>query len=284
MKRIAKKRLAELDCVLSARDKAILRSLDGCRYLATGQIRRLHYADSKNPIAGHRSANFGTAKLRSYGLVDVLDRRVGGVRAGSSSYVWSITEAGVHLLNFNTDEYAPRKRNFEPSPNFMKHTLETSEVYVQLVEICRRHGLELVKAEMEPACWRGHTGADGKPATMKPDMFAVTSNGLFDDSWFIEVDMNTESPSVVLEKCRRYVHYCKTGMEQERNVVFPLVMWIAYSENRRAKLQQYISDCREMSETSKSIFTVIMPGDFESLIVNGADASLKRKRENETAA
>ncbi len=270
-KYLSKKRLAELDRLLSEKDKAILRSLQNCRYLCTAQIQRLHYEGSKNPTAGGlRAANWGTAKLRGYGLIDALERRVGGVRAGSKSYVWTLTESGVNLLNLNNEDYTPRKRSFEPSLNFMKHTLAVSETFVQLTEICRRDHLECVRADMEPSCWRPHTDADGKPATMKPDMFAITGNGEFEDSWFIEVDMNTESPSVILEKCRRYVHYYRTGLEQKQYGVFPLVVWLVYSENRKAKLQQYIANCREIPENSQSIFTVILPDEFEPLILKGA--------------
>jgi hypothetical protein len=282
MVRIAKRRLAELDGALSGRDKAILRSLDICRYLSTGQIRRLHYAESKNAATGLRSTNFGTAKLRSYGLIEVLDRRVGGARAGSKSYVWTITEAGINLLNFCNKDCEPEKRNFTPSPNFMKHTLEVSEVYVQLMEVCRKHGMELVKTEMEPECWRPHKGEDGKPATMKPDLFAITGKGKYEDCWFFEVDMNTESPSVVLEKCRRYAHYCKCGHEQKKHTVFPVVVWIAYSINRKIKLRQYIDECRDL--WPKHIFLVIMPDEFEMLIHDGAETLLKKRGDDDESA
>jgi len=94
------------------------------------------------------------------------------------------------------------------------------------------------------------------------------------------VDMNTESPSVVLDKCRRYVHYYRSGIEQKAHGVFPLVVWLAYSENRKAKLRQYIADCREMSEKSKSIFVVIMPDEFETLICGGVE-SLGKKGEQD---
>ncbi|GHU52491.1 hypothetical protein FACS1894132_02250 [Clostridia bacterium] len=276
-KYIAKRRLEELDRLLSERDKAVLRSLEKCRYLLTGQIRRLHFTDSKTETAGLRAASRVMVKLRDFGMADALERRIGGVRAGSGSYAWTLTESGGNLLNLRNTENTQRKRSFEPSLNFMKHTLEVSETYVQLTEICRQNHLELLKTEMEPECWRPYTGEDGKPASMKPDMFAVTANGEYEDSWFIEVDMNTESPSVVLDKCRRYTHYCASGAEQKQHEVFPLVVWLAYSENRENKLKQYIDDCREISEKSKGIFVVIMPTEFETLVRNGAGALGEKK-------
>ena len=270
-KYLPKRRLEALAHTLSERDKSAIFSLQKCRYLLTGHIRRLHFTDNANPTAALRATNRAMQKLKDFGLVEFLERRIGGVRAGSGSYVWTLTESGVNLLHLNDTDYAHRKRSFEPSLNFLKHTLEVNETYIQLMEICQRNHLELLKTELEPECWRGYTGEDGKPASMKPDMFAVTGSGDFEDSWFIEVDMNTESPSVVLEKCRRYAYYCKTGVEQKQHGVFPLVVWLVYSVNRKNKLLQYIADCREISEKSKNIFTVIMPNEFEILIRQGAE-------------
>jgi len=270
-KYLAKNRLEELDRLLSVREKAVLVSLHKCRYLITNQISRLHFNDSVSESAAIRATNRLMRKLLDYGLAEVLERRIGGVRSGSGSYIWTLTESGVNLLHINDKDYAPRKRFFEPSMNFLKHTMEVSEIFVQLTGICRKNNIDLLKTELEPECWRPYTGDDGKPATMKPDMFAVTINSGYEDSWFIEVDLNTESPSVVIDKCYRYINYCKSGIEQKNNGVFPLVVWLVYNVNRKNKLKQYIDECREISEQSKRVFTVIMPNEFESLIKQGMD-------------
>lgn len=270
-KYLSKQRLQELTHLLSERDRSILSTLEDWRYLLTGQIGRLHFTNCKNESAALRTANRTMTRLRDHGVVDALERRIGGVRAGSGSYVWSLTESGVNFLHSEDENFAKRKRLIEPSLNFLQHTLGTSETYVQLTEICRSHSLELVQIQSEPACWRGYTSERGKPATMKPDLFAVTMNGDFLDSWFIEIDMNTESPAVILDKCCRYVRYYKSGIEQKEHGVFPLVVWIACSENRKNKLKQYINESRDIPEQYKGIFTVIMPGEFEVLICNGAE-------------
>jgi len=280
-KYLPKSRLAELDRILSDKDKAILSSLQSCRYLTSNQISRLHFYDYANDSSGLRSTQRNLVKLRDYGMIEPLDRRIGGVRAGSGSYIWTLTESGNFLLHLGDEDYAPRKRFFEPTLNFLKHTLGVSETLVQLTEICRQQSIVLKKAELEPKCWRNYTGPDSALATMKPDMYAVTVNTKYEDSWFIEVDMNTQSPSVVLNKCLRYVLYCKSGLEQRKNGVFPLIVWLVYSTNRKAKIQEYIADCLEMSEKSKSLFIVIMPDEFETLIINGAEALCKKGAQHE---
>jgi hypothetical protein len=276
-KYLPKRRLEELNQTLSVREKSVLRTLLNCRYLITGQVQRLHFTDSVSELAANRAAHRTMRKLHDLGVTEFIERRVGGIRAGSKSYVWTLTESGVHLLHLGNPKYSPRKRAFEPSLNFLKHTLEVAETYTQLTEICRRNQLDLVKTELEPVCWRNYTGEDGKPATMKPDMFAVTANREYQDSWLLEVDLGTESPIKVLDKCRRYVFYCKSGIEQKQHGVFPLVVWLVYNANRKSKLQQYIAECRELSEASKRLFTVILPEEFETLICKGVDSLDKTK-------
>jgi len=275
--RLSKRRLEELDRIFGELEKTLLRSLRQLRYLTANQIRRLHFTDNASLHAAQRATRRMMSKLQGYGVVESLERRIGGVRAGSNAFVWTLTEAGIHLLHLNDPEYSFRKRGFEPSLNFLNHTLAVAEVYVQLVELCKRKQLELVKTELEPVCWRGYTGEDGKPATMKPDMYAVTDDGKYEDSWFIEVDLATESPHKILNKCRRYVYYCRSGIEQEKHRIFPMVVWLVFSINRKNKLMQYIAECREMSEPSKTLFVVITPDEFETLICNGVDALAKTK-------
>jgi len=267
MTRISKRQLETLDRKLSDRDKAILRSLQSCKYLTTIQIKRLHFTDNATPKAAHLAANRGLSKLQDYGLISALNRRIGGAQYGSSSYIWLLSEVGDRLLNLNRTEHAPRKRFFEPSSAFLLHTLAVSEIYLQTIEICERHDLKLVKTELEPNCWRNYTGEDGKPTTLRPDMFAVTSNEEYENNWFIEMDLDTESPCVVLEKCQRYVYYYKTGTEQKKTGVFPLVVWVVPSVARKESLQRNIARSRELK--IKNAFLVITPDELEGLIQKG---------------
>jgi hypothetical protein len=269
MKRISQQYLEEIARCLSARDMAVLSSIQKCRYITSRQIKRLHFTNNTGKRGATIAANRALAKLHDYKLINSIERRIGGVRAGSGANVWLLSENGLRLLEPGRKENTHRKNNFEPSLNFLQHTLAVAEVYVQLTELCRSNQIELVKAESEPDCWRPYTGEDNKPASMKPDMYAVTINGEYEDSWFIEVDMNTQSPSVVLDKCRRYVRYRNSGIEQKEHGVFPLVVWIVNKESRKDKLKQYIAECRDISENNKALFTVIMPDEFEALIRQG---------------
>jgi len=268
---LSKRQLEELNATLSNRDKAILRSLGRCRYLTTGQIRRLHHTDSVSPAAGQRAANWTTAKLKNHGLIETLERRVGGVRGGSQSCVWALTAAGAKLLHLNDTGYTQRKRFFEPSINFLNHTLAVSEIYIRILETCKRYQLDLIQADLEPDSWRDYV-EDGKPVTLKPDMFVITAGGEYEDIMFLEVDLNTEAPSRVLEKCRRYVRYHSSGIEKKRYDVFPLVVWLVNSESRKNTLKEYLAEEKKIPEVFKGIFAVIMTDELETLITSGMEA------------
>jgi len=75
---------------------------------------------------------------------------------------------------------------------------------------------------------------------------------------------------IVLDKCRRYAHYYRTGAEQRETGVFPLVVWIVPNGKRKSNLRRYIDECRELQ--LKSIFLVITPDEFETLICEGKEA------------
>lgn len=60
-----------------------------------------------------------------------LERRVGGIKHWSSSFVWCLAVVGDRLSRKPTD---PRWRPHEPSPPFVDHTLAITEAHVQLYE------------------------------------------------------------------------------------------------------------------------------------------------------
>jgi hypothetical protein len=249
---------------LADRERDSLRSLLTCRYMTTRQIQRLHITNSPSKKAAITAAQRMLLKLKNYGLVEHLERRIGGVRAGSGSYVWVLTDTGFRILHIGCTGNQSRKRLYEPSPVFLEHTLAIAETYLQLTEICNSNKMELTQIEFEPKCWRGYIDTDSRPATLKPDLFAVTASGEYEDCWFFEVDLATESPNKIIEKCQRYAHYYHSGAEQRKTGVFPFVVWIVPNQYRKNSLIKNISECRDLHP--KSLFTVITPEQLNTLI------------------
>ena len=272
---ITYQRLKELEHLLSERDKTILHSLNKCRYLSSGHIQRLHFNDRANKRSSSRLANRKLAKLQEYGLIHSLERRIGGINHGSDSTIRLLTDAGKTLLHIRSANYISRKRLYEPSPNFLKHTLEVAEVYVQITEFCRNHGLTHTKTDLEPACWHDYSVEGSRPVYLKPDLFAVIENDKYEYSCFLEIDLNTEAPCVVLNKCQRYIHYYQAVAEGGDSKVFPLVIWRVPDETRKKSLEQHIAKCSELQP--KNIFTVVTPDELEGLLRKGTGATIKKE-------
>lgn len=267
--RCSRQALLELLDRLSERDFAILNSLRSAKYLLTHQIQRLHFSDSPTHATAIRAAAQAMRKLKGYGLTGHFHRPVGGVRAGSSSYIWYLTEAGQRLLNLREQNEQPRRshRYLEPSYMHVKHTLAISECYVQLIEIDRNHRrIALKEVEWEPDCWRPYV-KDSRKQILKPDLFTSVNNGGYEDRWFIEIDLATEAMPVVMDKCKRYFHYFQTGVEQKKHKVFPITVWIVPDPKRKQLLQDSI---KETFASAAKMFTVITAEEFEELIRHGA--------------
>ena len=266
-KRITTQHLQDIAPTLSKRDGKILSAVRQCRYLTTKQIQRLYFTEAVNETAGRKATNKNMNKLKNLELVNTLARRIGGVRAGSGAHIWYLTDAGERLLRLDSNTARPRKRFFEPSQHFLKHTLAVAECHIQLTEICSKRGLELVTVEMEPDCWRQYNHKS-KFATLRPDLFAVTNCDAYEDRWFFELDLSTEAPVTVVEKCRRYHDYYRGGLEQKQHGVFPLVVWIVPDDARKESITQHIR--AEFAKQPK-IFIVITPEELGQLIRQSVD-------------
>ena len=258
--RVSRRRLERVASSLHDRDRAILYALRESRFMTSKQVSRQHFeADHTNPTAAQRAANRSMHKLQGYGLTTTIYRRVGGKKGGSSGYVWSLTPLGARFLGLGEDGQT-RKRSFEPSPRFVEHTLAVSELHTQLLDIT---GISLTDIQFEPHCWRSYHGT-----ALKPDLYAVTTDGKYEDSWFFEIDLATEAPSRVVSKCEQYQEYYRSNVEQSMHGIFPLVVWIIPSAKRKATLQSLVTG--NAAITCKNIFTFILPDELEALIRKGA--------------
>lgn len=269
-RRISKKQLEELDISLGSRDKEILRSIQRYRYLMTGHIQRLLFTDAASPSAALRAASRNLKKLKDLGLIDSLSRRIGGVRAGSGSLIWHITYAGERLLRLHGCKPYASKRFFEPSPFFLSHTLAVAESSIRILEICKTVKLELTVLQPEPECWRSYS-EHGRQVSLKPDLYAAITSMEYEDRYFLEIDLDTESPAKVIEKCERYHTYYRSGLEQKEHGMFPLTIWIVPSIKRKEHLTAHI---RSAFHKQPRLFIVITDDELEHLILEGGDRKM----------
>jgi hypothetical protein len=251
----------------------IVASVAMYRLLTTRQICRLHFADKATETAALRSANRTLDKLRGLRLLVPLQRRIGGVRAGSGAYIWSLGHVGARLLQRadNVDGRPQRRREFEPSSTFLEHTLAVAEVCLRLTEAAQRGDVTLVGIQHEPTCWRAYTGPGGGVARLKPDLAVVTATDEFEDHWFFEVDLATEPPSRLIRASLSYQEYRRSGVEQRRLGLFPAVVWIVPTTRRKLTLEAHL---KAQGAISPGLFTIITLDELEGLVQAGPTAGV----------
>jgi hypothetical protein len=248
---------------LSDRDVAVLRQLAVLRLLTGRQLQRLTVSDGSSATRARRARSM-LQRLTERRLIQRLDRRVGGIRAGSEGFVYRLTGRGYGVLA-RCDGTPPRRVQGEPGERFVGHVLAVSELHVQLVEATRvDNALRLARFDAEPACWRSYRAAHSGRATLRPDAFVHTVSGGRGYVHFIEVDLATESLSTVRVKCDRYVDYWRSGAEQRALGTFPRVLWVAETSKRRQQIERVI---QQLAPDLRQLFAVTTTNDATNILL-----------------
>lgn len=264
-RRVGERRLKGLRRELSEREQAVLTSLDQHRFLTTGQLQALHFADHATLDAAARICRRVLARLKQLQVIEPLERRIGGVRAGSASYVWRLGLLGDRLRRQAHDD-SRRARRKEPSTRHLDHCLAVADCHLALVAAARVGRLELLDVATEPDSWRSYLGPGGAREVLKPDLYAVTATGDYEDHWFIELDRATESLPTLIRKCVQYEQYRRTGRQQAGTGVFPLVIWVVPDSQRAAKLRGALNASRGLDT---ALFRIAVTEQFTDLVCGG---------------
>ena len=172
----------------SSRDRelAVVASLSRYRYMSARQIEELHFFDHATPLTGARTCRRILERLTRVSVLWRLDRRIGGVRAGSASYVYALAPLGQRVLL--GDETERRVRRHEPSAEFLDHALSVAELVVELHQLNRQKGnMDLLDVAPEPDCWRKFGAGLEGVRTLKPDLSVVLQVGDYEYRWFVEI-------------------------------------------------------------------------------------------------
>jgi hypothetical protein len=236
------------------------------RYLSTRQVEAFCFQDHATPLTGARVCRRVLRRLATLHILVFLERRIGGVRAGSSSYIWQVGPVGDRLLR---DQAGSRRRQHEPGRLFLEHCLAVADSHLALVEAHRKGELELVEMQTEPACWRPFSGLGGARLVLQPDLYVVTgdpTDPAFVNCWFVEIDRGTENPARLLTKCARYESYRRTGLEQSDGDSFPLVVWVMSSQAHAERLAAAIGRDAGLDDR---LYRVTVSDQFVNVIGGG---------------
>lgn len=259
--------IVELLARLSDRDQQVVGSVEQYRLLTSRQLQRLHFDDVHSTgAAAARACNRTLAKLRDLDVLRALDRRIGGVRAGSAGFVWYLGPAGERIIDVVAHGGSVRgRRNYrEPSRHFVEHTLAISDLAIQAIEASRHGSLEILAMETEPASWQPTLSRHGTPQWLKPDLHLVTANIEYEHHWFVELDLATEHLPVIKRQCQAYEEFRATGRYQAAHGLFPAVVWVTPSPTRAAALRGAVA---ATSGLDPGLFRVCTTNEYPAIVL-----------------
>lgn len=246
---------------LSVRDLAVIRQVAELRLMSARQIQALHFpvSEHENEPAAIRARQRVLARLCRDRLLVALERRIGGLRAGSAGLVLALGPVGHRVVA----RCHPRPRAYEPTLRFVDHTLATAQLIVDVHLSARAGSLDALETQAEPTCWRNFTRIGGR-FTLRPDAFLSLGVGDYELRWFIEIDRATESLPIILKKCHLYADYYQSGQEQAAHGgVFPRVCWVVPDERRAERIRGAIQPDKSLpaplfvvTPSTQAIFTL----------------------------
>jgi hypothetical protein len=219
---------------LGQRDTAIIRSVDRLRLVSSGQLERLHFHDLSIPSRS-RIRRRVLARLVAWRVLLTLDRRIGGVRAGSAGLVYALDSCGQQLVRLSAhDEGSSIRRPSVPGLALLHHTLAVSELYVSLHELARSEDFEITAFQTEPVCW----WPNGWGGWVKPDAYLCLADDTYTDHWWLEQDMGTEHLPTIKRKLLTYLDFAARGLGP--NQIMPRVLVSVPDDTRYRAVKEVI--------------------------------------------
>ena len=184
---------------------------------------------------------------------------------------------GLKLLKSQDDSITLRYKNqYEPTQHHVEHTLAITEIFVETLETVRdSEKLSLETFSFEPNSWRSYQKLSGIGRTLKPDAYLELVSQEYEDHYFLEIDRNTESLSRIVNTCKKYIEYYRSGIEQRQKEVFPFVLWIVPNDKRKLAISKAIQ--KELYNFWE-LFTVITLEEYPDYIKGGIANESKESR------
>jgi hypothetical protein len=248
--RISSSRLDFIASRLTPVDRAVLDVVARTRLCSGAQLERLFWTEG-SPASRSRQARRVLKYLTDWRILDRQPRIIGGQRAGSRGYVYSLGPAGVRLLARETGVRV--RRPITPGERYVRHVLACTELVAQLTEADRAGTLEVIEIQGEPHCWRGFISGFGRRVILKPDLFLRVGVGALEDRWFIEIDLATEASGTLSAKARRYLAHFRSGAEQRASGTYPRVLWVVPDARRQTQLEMVFA---ALPEGARRLFVI----------------------------
>jgi hypothetical protein len=250
--------------LIGGRGHAIVQQVAELRLMTAQQIGAVHFPpeNHESPGAAARAARRTLTQLTELNLLVRTGRTIGGIRAGSSGYLYALGPLGHRLAGIS----GIQRKFREPSAAFIDHTLTATQLVVDLTLAARQGACELLAVQGEPRCWRRLPGDQGMPS-LRPDLFVSLGVGEWEHRYFVEIDRSHEHLPALIRKSYRYDDYFHSQVEQKRHGVFPRVCWSVPDQDRAQRL---LTAIKRETQLLFEMFIVVINKNVVPTLIGGA--------------
>jgi hypothetical protein len=246
---------------LSARDWAIIETVQRVRIISGAQLERLHFsglsARSRQVMRWRVLKRLVDARV-----LNTFERRIGSARHGSGKLCYVLDTAGQRLLRVraNRESVGTVRRPRRPGERFVAHALTVTELYVTLAEEARRGCFRLTDFQVEAAAY----WPDGLGGLVKPDALVKLENRNLTDYWWYEADLATESLPTIRGKLQTYLGFVARGQLGPDSVV-PRVLVGVPTAKRLVDIRAIVAS---LPEPALVLFLIAGLSDVANVMVN----------------
>jgi hypothetical protein len=266
LSRVSSHHLDHIISQLTPTDRAAVALVARARLCSGAQLERLFWHQG-SPASRARQARRTLARLATWRLLDRLPRVIGGRRAGSRGFIYTLGPSGTRLLAQQEGRRVGRLN--APGDRYINHTLAVSELYAELVSVERAGHAELLAFDFEPRCWTQFPGAWGVTLTLKPDAHTKLGIGDYEYTWMVEIDMATESLPTIERKARRHLDYHRSGTAQRTKGVAPRVLWVVPDRKRETDIEAVL---RRLPDEAHKLFAATTASEAIGFLTSEASS------------
>jgi hypothetical protein len=226
---------------MTKRDKEFLITLYNNRFMSTEQIAELFYKYDEEGNINKNKEEIARRRLRKMKDKDNL-LILEYVPYANESKVYTLAEKGTIMvcswLNKKFENFT--NKNDMLQIGLVEHSLEINEIYIKLLQLCRKHQYEIITFLVE----RHNRRTMGK-LTFQPDIFMILRHKVTKKGrpYYIELDRNTEAPKKFAQKTTAYETFYHSDVFKEdwnNQNLRPDILVLTDNKNRSERLQSTI--------------------------------------------
>lgn len=223
--------VAWVDTRLSGRDRNLMQAVSDLRLVTGRQLDTLCFLTlegrSRAVVRGRV-----VGRLVAWRVLKLIDRRVGGTTAGSSSAIYGLDSVGEALTTAKATKLAAN-----PGERFRAHTLAISQLCADLVLLTHDDPtIRLHEFRAEPESW----WPDGLGGLLKPDAYIQLRTPTISLGSWAEIDRSTESIPTLGRKLRSYLDFVERGQSGPHGVM-PQVVITVIDDRRLQAVTELVS-------------------------------------------